>query len=216
MITTPDVIGALVADLKPVRRLRPPLTRAACWSLLAAVVLGMLTISQGVRPDIAARLNEPVFVAHLAGALSTGVLAVVAALMVSLPDRSRRWLLLPVPGLVLWLSTIGYQCLTGWVVLRPDLVGLDPVARCIATIVLTSLPLWFALLLMLRRAAPLRPTAATLAGSLAVAAMTATALTLFHKFDATVLILMWNLGTAALFLGLGAVFVKTSFLGAAA
>jgi hypothetical protein len=43
-------------------------------------------------------------------------------------------------------------------------------------------------------------------GSLAVAAMTAVALSLFHSIDATVMILMWNFGVAALFIvisGLG-------------
>jgi hypothetical protein len=45
-------------------------------------------------------------------------------------------------------------------------------------LVLTSLPLSLALLVMLRHAAPLRPAVATLTGSLAVAAITATALSL--------------------------------------
>ena len=41
------------------------------------------------------------------------MLAAVAAFMVSLPDRSQRWLLLPVPTLVLWVGTVGYGCLAG-------------------------------------------------------------------------------------------------------
>jgi hypothetical protein len=36
--------------------------------------------------------------------------------------------------------------------------------------------------------------------SLAVAAMTAVALSLFHPVDATVMILMWNFGVAVMFL----------------
>ena len=88
---------------------------------------------------------------------------------------------------------------------------LPPLIRCFATLVLTSLPLSLAMLMMLRYAAPLRPTAVTLAGSLAVAAITATALSLLHDLDATVMILMWNLGTAALFVGLGGAFGGTMF-----
>ena len=34
-------------------------------------------------------------------------------------------------------------------------------------------------------------------------AITAAALPLFHAFDATVMILVWNLGTGALIMGLG-------------
>jgi len=46
---------------------------------------------------------------------------------------------------------------------------------------------------------------------LAVAATTATALSLFHVIDATVMILMWNFGTAVLFLGLAGVFGQKMF-----
>lgn len=206
MITTPDLINVLVADLTPVRRLRPPVTRAACWLLLAALVLAMVGITQGVRPDIAQRLQDPAFISRVTGALLTGILAAVAAFMLSLPDRSRLWLLLPTPALVLWLSAIGYQCMTNWVSFEPSGIRLGETARCFATLVLTSLPLSLAMLVMLRYAAPLRPTGVSLIGSLAVAAITATALSLFHDLDATVMILMWNLGTAAMFVGLAGAF----------
>jgi len=204
MITTPDLIGALAANLAPVRRLRPPVTRALSWLLLAALLLAVLAVSQGIRPDLAQRLHGPSFILGVAGASLTGILAAVAAFMLSLPDRSRFYLLLPAPALVLWLSTIGYQCLTNWVSLEPNGIRLGETARCFATLVLTSLPLSLAMVVMLRYAAPLRPMSVTLTGSLAVAAITATALSLFHDLDATVMILMWNLGTAALFVGLGA------------
>ena len=73
------------------------------------------------------------------------------------------------------------------------------------------MPLSRAILVMLRYAAPLRPTSVTIAGSLAVAAFTATALMLFHRFDATAMILMWNFGTAAMIVGLGALFGRRMF-----
>jgi len=203
VITTPDLIEALAANLAPVRRLRPPVTRAACWMLLVALLLALLAVSQGIRPDLTQRSRELTFILGMSGALLTGVLAAVAAFMLSLPDRSRFCLLLPAPALVLWLSTIGYQCLTNWVSLEPNGIHLGETTQCFATLVLTSLPLSLAMLVMLRYAAPLRPIAVTLTGSLAVAAITATALSLFHELDATVMILMWNLGTAALFVGLG-------------
>jgi hypothetical protein len=41
------------------------------------------------------------------------------------------------------------------------------------------------------------------AGSLSVAAITATALSLFHDLDASVMILIWNLGTSTLIVALG-------------
>jgi len=77
--------------------------------------------------------------------------------------------------------------------------------------VLTGLPLSLTMLVMLRYAGPLRPTATTLTGSLAVAAITATALSLFHELDATVMILLWNLGTAVMFIGLAGAFRRKIF-----
>ena len=206
MTKTPDLIDALVECATPVRRLRPPLVRGALWLALAALILALLAIVHGVRADLAERLHQPVFVVSITAALATGVLAAVAAFMVSLPDRSQWWLAVPAPALAVWVGTIGYGCLTDWVVIGPDGVRFGETLRCFATLVLTSVPLAIALAVMLRYAALLRPGAVTLAGALAVAAITSSALSLFHDLDATMMILIWNLGTAALITGLGGLF----------
>lgn len=206
MIATPDLIDSLAGNLRPVRRLRPPLVRAACWLLLAAAIVALVAVSRGVRPDLAERLQHPDFVVRVAGALLTGVLAAAAAFLSSLPDRSRLWALLPAPAAGVWVSTIGYQCLTNWVSIGPDGISLGETARCFATLVLTSVPLSIAMLGMLRYAALLRPISVCLTGALAVAAITATALALLHPIDATALILMWNLGMAVLFVTLAGAF----------
>lgn len=206
MTKTPDLIDALVECATPVRRLRPPLVRGALWLALAALILALLAIVHGVRADLAERLHQPVFVVSITAALATGVLAAVAAFMVSLPDRSQWWLAVPAPALAVWVGTIGYGCLTDWVVIGLDGVRFGETLRCFATLVLTSVPLAIALAVMLRYAALLRPGAVTLAGALAVAAITSSALSLFHDLDATMMILIWNLGTAALITGLGGLF----------
>ena len=206
MTKTPDLLDALVECATPVRRLRPPLVRGALWLALAALILALLAIVHGVRADLAERLHQPVFVVSITAALATGVLAAVAAFMVSLPDRSQWWLAVPAPALAVWVGTIGYGCLTDWVVIGLDGVRFGETLRCFATLVLTSVPLAIALAVMLRYAALLRPGAVTLAGALAVAAITSSALSLFHDLDATMMILIWNLGTAALITGLGGLF----------
>ena len=203
MITTPHLIDLLAASAKPVKRLRPPLLRAALWLLLATLVFVLLAVGHGVRQDFAQRVMQPVFVVGMLASLATGVLGAVAAFFLSLPDRSRAWGLLPVPALLVWVSTVSYGCLTHWVDIGPDGVRMGEAARCFATLIITSLPLSLGLFLMLRHAAWLRPTAVTLTGGLAVAAMTATALSLFHDLDATIMVLIWNLGVAAMIVGIG-------------
>ena len=85
--------------------------------------------------------------------------------------------------------------------MSPDGVRTGEAARCFATLLLTSMPLSVAMLVMLRHAAPLRPEAVSAAGGLAIAAMTSFALALLHDLDATIMILIWNLGMAAVIAG---------------
>ena len=211
MITTPDLIESLVANAAPVRRLRPPVARAVGWLSFAALMVALLAVSHEVRPDLALRLRQPEFVIGIAASLATGVLAAIASFLLSVPDRSRMWLLLPLPALVAWVSTIGYGCLVNWVSLSAAGLPLGDEAGCFALLVLTGAPLSLAMLVMLRRAAPLAPTRVGIAGGLAVAAVTATALSIFHDHDASAIILIWNFGTPALLVALGGAFSRRMF-----
>ena len=204
MIPTDDLISALAANLSPVRRLRPPLLRATGFLLLAALILAMSATAHGWRPDLLVRLADIRFALSLTGAVLTGILAAVAAFLVSLPGRSRHWLWLPLPALALWLFSIGYQCLSFWTPMVPEGASPGETASCIATLVLTSLPLSLALGLMLRHAASFNAAPVIFAASLSVAGITAAALTLFHPLDASVEILMFNLGTGLLIMLSGA------------
>jgi len=195
MIPTPDLIDLLAEGLTPVRRLRQPMTRAAQWLLLASIVTVMLVIAHGVRPDFWQCLLDRSFAVGTAASVATGICATLAAFQLNLPDRSRGWVLLPLPALAVWLSMIGYQCLTNWVAFNPDGMRWGEAARCFSTLVMVSLPLATTILVMLRHSAPLRPVLATLTAGLSVSAITATALSLIHNPDASIMVLAWNLGT---------------------
>jgi hypothetical protein len=198
MTKTSELIEALVADLAPVRRLRPPVIRTGAWLLVAATVIGVLTLVFGPRADFALRLQQPAFLLGAGASILTGALAALAAFLASLPDRSRLWLALPVPAAFVWISTIGYGCLSPWIALQPDSLEFGEAIECFGTLLASSLPLSVAMFWMLRHIAALRSTGVTLVAGLAVAALTATALSLVHEFDASVMILTWNLGAAAL------------------
>jgi hypothetical protein len=210
VITTPDLIESLVARAEPVRRLRSPLLRAALWLLFAGLMLALMTAIKGLRPDLGTSLRLPGMAIDVAAALATGVLAAVAAFIVSLPDRSRQWLWLPVPALVVWIASIGHGCLTAWVDLQPG-THLADESGCVAALVMTGVPLALTLLIALRHAAAFDPTPVAIAGGLAVAGITAAALPLFHNHDASVLVLAWNLGIAALLTAGAAAFGRRMF-----
>jgi hypothetical protein len=204
MITTPDLIESLVADAAPVKRLAP-LARAAGWLAFAALILALVAVSHTLRPDLALLALQPRFLCGVGGALATGVLAAVAAFAVSVPGRSRAWLLLPLPGVLLWALAIGEGCVD-WVGLPAggSLPGEE--AGCIALLVLVGAPLALAMLIMLRHAARIAPAAVGTLGGLAVAGLTATALSFFHAHEASAQVLAWNLGLALLLVALGRAF----------
>jgi len=206
---TPDLIDALVDTATPIRRLRPPIVRAALWLAFAVILLGLIAVAHGVRPDFSDRVRQPLFVLGMLGTLATSILAAVASFRLSLPDSSRLWAVLPLPALALWVATIGYGCLTDWVSMDPAGIHLGEAVRCFATLLMTSIPLSIAMLVMLRYTALLRPLEVSVMGGLAVAAVTAFALSLFHDLDATVMILIWNLGAAALIAALGSLFGRS-------
>lgn len=208
---TSDLIEVLAAQATPVRRLRPPLVRAGLWLLAVGLILIFLAWLYGPRPGLAELLRQPTFAAALAGSLLTGVLAAVAAFHLSLPGRSRGWLFLPVPSLVLWVSTIGYGCLTAWVSIGPAGVRLGPTLECFATLLLASVPSAVILLVMLRHTARLYPTTVAMMGGLASGGVAATALLMFHEIDASALVVLWTLGTTVLIVALGGIFGRRLF-----
>ena len=199
MMPTDRLVAALVADAKPVRRLRPPVWRASGWVGIAIVVMLVLVWWHGPRADLQDRLRDSVFVLGLAAA-ATGILAAVAALAASLPDRPRVWLLLPVPAGLVWIATVSLGCLSDWVAMGPNSVTLDGVLNCVGVLLFSGIPLSVALFWMLRATARLLPVAVFPVAGLAVAGLSAAVLNIVHAFDASALVLFWNFGAAAVLL----------------
>ncbi len=196
---TSDLIDSLVADAAPVRRLRRPVARLAGWLLLATVLLTLVALVHGLRPDLALKLRQPAFVASVAAAIVTGILSAAAAFIASVPGRSRHWLWVPLPALAFWMGTIAYGCLTNWVQIGEEGISPGETVRCFTTLLIVSTPLSVGLLVMLRYVARLWPVPVAMCAALAVAAITAAALSFVHPLDASAMILLWNLGITLVF-----------------
>lgn len=200
---TEQLIQSLGAQLTPVRRLAPPSLRAATW-LGAAALLGALVVSLTVGLHIfSARVSLVRVACQCAGEGLTAVTAVLAAFMRSVPGRSARWALLPLPGCALWLASSGLGCLAnGWSLHGPDgFIGES--SHCFAFILGASVPLAAGLFLLLRRAQPIDPLPVATLGMLGVAATAAFILEFFHPFDVTVIDLVLHLAAVGVVMALG-------------
>jgi hypothetical protein len=193
-----DLIDKLAAEGGRVRRLAPPMVRAALWLLVVALVSGLAVLSFADLPLFLSRAEDTKLQLELAGILLTGIAAVVAAFHLSLPDRPAAWALLPLPPLALWIASSGYACYRQWVEIGPEGWSLGESADCFRMILGAGVPLGAALLLAISRSKPLNPLPVAVVGGLGVAAIGALLLQFFHPFDVTFM----DLGVHAAAIGL--------------
>lgn len=178
------LIGALAANLQPVRPLLSPLVRALIWLALVAVIAAALAIFANLPAMWHRLMATPDMWLAVIGSAATAAAAALAAFELSMPDRSRVWALLPLPAFALWLGASGLGCLRAYVLPGTHVATVGETRDCLVFIIGLSVPLSAALVLMLRRAYSLAPAlTATMAG-LASAAAAATLLNFFHPYDA--------------------------------
>jgi hypothetical protein len=203
-VKTEDLVSAMAREMGPVKRLRPPMQRAAIWLGFAALVIAAVVVISGPRDDLAARLAQPWEMAQLLAALLTAALAAVAAFHLALPDRSDKWALLPVPGFVTWLASLGWGCVADFVRLGPEGLTLGTSWACLGFILGLSAPMGAGLLLALRHAGPIRPVPTMATGVLSVAMLASFGLSLVHYLDAAIMVLVWHAGAVLIAVAIGA------------
>jgi hypothetical protein len=192
------LIERLAGEAQPVRRLRPPLRRAALW-LLPIAALGSAAILLFSDLAVFARRAQDVkLVIEMVATLVTGIAAVIAAFELSLPDRSVAWMLLPLPSLAVWIASSGASCYEHWVHFGLGDWTLGESTHCLRFILGIGVPLGLSLLVLLRRARPLAPVRVGALGGLGVAAIAAFLLQFFHPFDVTFMDLGVHLGAVGI------------------
>jgi hypothetical protein len=185
--STDDLIAALAADIRPVRRLKPPMARAGVWlaavAALAAVAIGLFADL----PLFAERIGDGRLRVELAATLATGIAAVIAAFHLALPDRPRTWALAPLPFLAIWLAASGAGCWRAWIAHGPEGLSSGPSLDCFLFILGVGLPIGGSLVWLLDKARPLWPVSTLAVGGLGAAAIGAALLQFFHPFDVSLL-----------------------------
>jgi hypothetical protein len=178
------LIRTLTADLRPVRRLPPPGLLTLFWLALVAAAAAALAMFG----DVAAMAHRigaaPDMWLAVLGSVATMATAALAAFELSLPDRSRRWALLPLPALALWIGASGLGCLRGYLLPGVHVADVGEARDCLVFVIGLSIPLAAVLIVMLRRAYSMEPPLTAAMVGLASAAAAATLLNFFHPFDA--------------------------------
>lgn len=192
------LISSLGAELAPVRRLRPPWLRTLGWLCAVAVIAALLFARYGATPMLTRWAGAPDLAWAGLGAALTAIAAAWAAFALGVPGRRAAWAWLPLPPALLWIGASGLGCLRGWIAPATRVASAHEAGDCLVFIVSFSVPLSALLIVLLRRACPLRPVLTAVMVGLASAAASATLLEICHQFDAAATDLSMHLVAVAL------------------
>jgi hypothetical protein len=178
------LINDLGTRLVPVRRLFPPWLRTAGWLLAVLAIAGALLTHYGSSGMLRRWSAAPDLAWAELGAAITAITAAWAAFALGVPGRRALWAWLPLPGLMLWTAASGLGCLRNWIVPGMQVASAHQAGDCLVFIIGFSIPLSALLIVLLRRACPLRPIATAILIGLASAAASASLLEICHAYDA--------------------------------
>ena len=184
---TDRLIDRLADEARPVRVLAPPLRRALLLLLFVGSIALVAILTMGDMDSMRERYSgrEAMMFAESAAMLATGVLAVTGAFFLSIPGRSRLWLMAPIPAALLWLALSGMGCWRDLVRHGSDGWSLGHSSDCLLFILGTSAALGIPLFWRLSRAAPIDRLPVALLAGLGLAGLSAFLLQFFHPFAVT-------------------------------
>jgi hypothetical protein len=192
-----ELIRRLAADLQPVRKLRPPWARAILWMGIALPYVAAVVWSKLAMLDPAQAAADARFVIEQAATLATALAAAMAAFGSVIPGFDRRFLLLPLAPLAVWLASVGQGCVEDWLRFGADGLAIRADWDCLPLATVIGIVPAAAIVAMLRTGVPLRPRLTLALAALAVASVANFGLQFAHVRDASIMVLVWHLGAAA-------------------
>ena len=198
------LIDRLGTGLVPVHRLLPPALRALGWLLVVAAIAVALSMHYGLGGMLQRWAAAPDLKWAGVGAAITAITAAWAAFALGVPGRPAAWAWLPLPGMLLWIGASGFGCLRSWIAPGTEVAGMHQSVDCLAFIVSFSIPLSALMIVLLRRACPLRPVLTAVMIGLASAAASASLLEICYAYDAAATDLLTHAAAVALVVAVNA------------
>jgi hypothetical protein len=166
------------------------MARFGLWLTLVAMVGGVVGLS-GVRPDLAQQLRDPGYLLETVLLAVAGMVAALSALQEAVPGHEARPLERTGPlGLVLVAALLWFRYpMQGDVAVSHFIVA--GVGCAVRTVALAALP-WGALLIAVRRGAPLAPAKAGALGGAAAFCMAALLMRVHCPLDERLHLLVWH------------------------
>jgi hypothetical protein len=199
-LDTNQLIHQLADRPAPVQRLPAPWRRAAIWFAISLPYVAVITFSYSMPMpiDLSHLLSDRQFIVEEIATLLTAATAVVAAFCSVVPGYDRRVLLVPLLPLAIWLFSLGDGCAHDWIRLGARGLEIHADWNCLPPASLIGIVPALAIVIMLRRGAPLFPRATLALAALAVAALGNLGLRIYHIGDASIMVLVWHFGGVVL------------------
>lgn len=190
-----QLIERLAADTTLVKPLRSPLLRTISWLLLSAPWVVAVVAIMGLRSDLGERVTDFRWMVEQIATFATALAAAMAAFCAGVPGRPRWERFVPLLPLAIWLGSLGDGCLQSWHSLGSAGLTLHTDWLCLPAIMMASFAPAIAMTVMILRGSAIAPMTTTALGALAAGGLAEFGLRLFHPEDASVMVLIWQVGT---------------------
>jgi hypothetical protein len=191
---TEQMIHGLAQTVRPVRPIPRPCIRAAVWLVVSLSYIAVILILMPAGHNVLAQLSNPLFAVEQASTLSTGVAAAIAAFITIIPGRAQGWAALTLFPLSIWLASLAPGCMREFSQIGIHAFLMPHSSWCVPAIVVFGAVPAIAMVVMIRRGAPLTPHLTAALGGLAAAGIGNLGVRLIHPEDVSAMLIVWHIG----------------------